>query len=155
MCFVLFSRQTFITLLNRPIRSTTVLWEAEPEVLNILNLELQRENGPENYNHSFQGRPSVPFRYKINVSDITRLPQATFIGLYVPLKNFGREGPVREPQLLEGRTDGQTDRRRTDDKTYICFVSYLFHLMRKTRTTREYLLRWELRHRGTCKYSKT
>jgi hypothetical protein len=42
----------------------------------------------------------------------------------IPLKNFGREGPVWEPQLLEGWTDGP----RMDDKTYICFVSDLFHL---------------------------
>jgi hypothetical protein len=102
MCSVLFSRKTSITFLNRSNRSTTVLWDAESEVFSILDLRLQRENGPENY-HSFQGWPSVPFLYKINVSDITRHTRATFIGLY----DFGREGPVWDAQL--GRTDRQAE----------------------------------------------
>ena len=128
---VLFSRQIFITFLNKPNRSTTVLWEAEPEVLNILNLRLQRENGHDNYNHSFQCRPSVPFRYKINASDITRHPRATFIGLYDSTDEFRTRRPSSGTTAV-GRTD-----RQAEDGRQNCFVSDLFHLMRKTRTRRK------------------
>ena len=106
----------------------------EGRTLSFKYYELQRANGPQNYNHSFQGRPSVPFLYKINVSDTIRHPRTSYIGHYDSTEEF------RTLRTGLGCTAVRTYRRRMNEldyKTYIWFVSDIFHFMRKTCTTRK------------------